>query len=88
MAGADEKGGSVLVQVCLECGREYYFEQEQQPEELACDRCGNTVFRSFHAERTPDEVQQDFSESTDRDLATDDPATDVSLGDLHDLNNL
>jgi DNA-directed RNA polymerase subunit RPC12/RpoP len=88
MADTGERKGSVLVLVCLECGQEYYFEQEQQPEELACERCGNTVFRSFRAERTPDDVQQDFKDSTERDLATDDPATDVSPGDLHDLNNL
>lgn len=88
MAGAGENRGSVLVQVCLECGREYYFEGQAPPEELVCERCGNAVFRSFHAERNQDDVQRDFSESTERDLATDDPATDVSLGDLHDLNNL
>jgi len=88
MAGAGENRGSVLVQVCLECGREYYFEQPAPPDELVCERCGNRVFRSFHAERNQDDVQADFSESTERDLATDDPATDVSLGDLHDLSNL
>ena len=84
----DNERGSVLVQVCLECGREYYFERDQEPDELVCDRCGNSVFRSFTAERVPDDVQQDFADSTERDLATDDPGTDVSLGDLHDLNNL
>ena len=88
MADAEERSGSVMVQVCLECGREYYFEKQQSPEELVCERCGNSVFRSFKAERAADEVQQDFSDSMERDLATDDPATDVSLGDLHDLNNL
>ena len=88
MAGGAENRRSVLVEVCLECGREYYFDQVEPPAELACERCGNTVFRAFDAERVPDEVQQDFSETTERDLATDDPATDVSLGDLHDLNNL
>jgi DNA-directed RNA polymerase subunit RPC12/RpoP len=87
MSGSEERGG-VLVQVCLECGREYYFEQQEPPERLECERCGNSVFRSFFAERTPDEVQQDFAESTERDVATDDPATDVTLGDLQDLNNL
>jgi len=88
MADAGERKGRVLVQVCLECGQEYYFERKQPPGELVCERCGNAVFRSFTAERLPDEVQQDFMDSTERDLATDDPATDVSLGDLHDLNNL
>jgi len=82
----DGERSSVLVQVCLECGREYYFELDQQPEALVCDRCGNTVFRSFTAERTPDDVQRDFTDSTARDLGTEDAGSDVSPDDLRDLN--
>jgi hypothetical protein len=85
---ADDERDALLVQVCLECGREYYFDEQPPPEHLQCERCGNSVFRSFHAERTLDDVQQDFVDTTDRDVATDDPATDVTLGDLQDLNNL
>jgi len=85
---ADDETGAVLVLVCLECGREYHFDQPEPPDNLQCERCGNLVFRSFRAERTPDEVQQDYADSTERDVATDDPATDVTLGDLQDLNNL
>jgi len=88
MARDEESGGDVLVQVCLECGREYYFYEGEAPEQLRCDRCGNSVFRAFFGLRSPDDVLQDFFESTERDVATDDPATDVTLGDLQDLNNL
>ena len=88
MARDEDTGSGVLVQVCLECGNEYYFEQAPPEEGLTCEKCGNGVFRSFLAPRTPDEVQESFAESTERDTATDDPATDVTRGDLHDLNNL
>ena len=88
MARNEDRSGSVLVQVCLECGKEYFFEGESGSEDLTCERCGNGVFRSFHAERNPGEAAQDFAESTERDLTTEDPATDVTRGDLQDLNNL
>jgi DNA-directed RNA polymerase subunit RPC12/RpoP len=85
----DEKSGGdgVLVQVCLECGREYHFLEEEPPADLRCEKCGNIVFRSFFAETEPDEVVEDFRESTERDTGTTDPSTDVSRGDLHDLRN-
>lgn len=78
---------SVLVQVCLGCGQQYFFEEAQPPADLKCERCGNRVFRSFFDVTSNDEVVADFEESTARDLATDAPATDVSRSDLHDLNN-
>ncbi|MGQ0561942.1 MAG: hypothetical protein ACT443_08730 [Gemmatimonadota bacterium] len=77
----------VLTQVCLECGKHYFFDEEEPPAEMKCERCGNRVFRSFFATTTEDEVVDDFSETTDRDVNTDDPATDVTRGDLYDLNN-
>jgi DNA-directed RNA polymerase subunit RPC12/RpoP len=85
---AEEQGQNVLVQVCIECGKEYFFTNEQPPKDQRCDKCGNTVFRSFYADTQPDDVAQDYADATDRDVATDDPATDVTRGDLHDLNNL
>lgn len=78
----------VLLMVCLECGREYQFEGgEEVPEDLTCEKCGNEVFRRFDATESPDEVQSDFRDSTERELATDDPAGDATAGDLQDLNN-
>lgn len=84
---AEENVNDVLVQVCLECGKEYMFEDEPPPDDLTCSKCGNTVFRSFIANRVEDDVDRDFREATERDTATDDPATDVTRGDLQDLGN-
>ena len=77
----------VLVQVCVECGKEYFYDKTEPPADQKCERCGNTVFRSFFDSATRDDVAQDFEDSTARDTATDDPATDVTRGDLYDLNN-
>lgn len=88
MAREEDRTGDVLVQVCLECGKEYYFDQEPPGDDLECGKCGNGVFRSFRAQRTPDEASEDFAETTERDTRTDDPATDIMRGDLQDLNNL
>ena len=84
----DQRAGDVLVQVCLECGKEYIFEEVGPPDDLTCEKCGSTVFRSFYARTREDDVDEDFRESTERDTATDDPATDVTRGDLQDLGNL
>ena len=41
MADRNENEG-VLVQVCIECGRQYMYDtQEPPPENLASDKCGN-----------------------------------------------
>ncbi|HEX7051448.1 MAG TPA: hypothetical protein VF188_14670 [Longimicrobiales bacterium] len=78
----------VLVQVCLECGRECTFDQEPPPAELTCPKCGNTVFRSFFAVKGYDDVEADFRASTERDLASNDTESDVTESDVLDLNNL
>jgi DNA-directed RNA polymerase subunit RPC12/RpoP len=84
---AERKERELLVQICLECGKEYMFEDREPPEDLKCEKCGNGVFRSFYANPVEDEVERDFREATERDTATDDPATDVTRGDLQDLGN-
>jgi hypothetical protein len=86
MAGKDRGTDGVLVQICLECGKEYMFEN-QAPENLTCEKCGNTVFRSFFANTRSDDASDDFRDSTERDVLTTDSAADVTRGDLHDLNN-
>ena len=86
-AAGGELADGVLVQVCLECGKQYFYDDAQPPADQQCERCGNTVFRSFFDVTTADDVTTDFEESTARDTATDDPATDVARGDLYDLNN-
>lgn len=88
MADANSGGDGVLVQVCLKCGKEYMFDEQPPPADLACEKCGGDVFRSFFADTRPDEAAEDFRESTERDTLTTDPATDVTRGDLHDLGSM
>jgi hypothetical protein len=85
--GSSERAEGVLTQVCVNCGKEYFFDRSEPPSDPQCERCGNRVFRSFYSVTSGDEVAEDFEETTGRDVATDDPATDVTAGDLHDLNN-
>ena len=80
----DEEG--VLTLVCFKCGTEYYFGSSAPPEDLVCEKCHNTVFRSFYSHQTEDEVATDFQESTERDLLPDDPEGDALPGDVLDLN--
>ena len=54
---------------------------------LVCEKCGGTVFRSFH-ETVGDEASDDFRDSTERDLDPDDAEGDVMPGDIMDLNRL
>jgi DNA-directed RNA polymerase subunit RPC12/RpoP len=86
-AAESQLSTGVLVQVCVECGKEYFYEDEQPPAHQQCEKCGNTVFRSFFDVTDGDETVADFEETTSRDLTTEDPATDVTRGDLYDLNN-
>lgn len=88
MAERQRDGDDILVQICIECGKEFMFDTQPAPDDLTCDKCGNTVFRSFHAHARPSEADVDFHETTDRDTGTTDSATDVTRGDLDDLDNL
>lgn len=76
----------VLVLVCEKCGKQYTFDDEEPPDDLTCEKCGNEVFRSFTDATAGDEARADFERSTERDLATDDDASDVARGDVTDLN--
>jgi hypothetical protein len=82
-----EPADGLLTQVCVNCGQEYFFESEPPPRDMVCERCGHLVFRSFFEVTAPDDVNEDFEETTHRDTATDDPGTDIVPGDLYDLNN-
>ena len=77
----------VLTLVCEECGKDYFFEDEAPPADLRCEKCGNTVFRSFHS-AVGDEVADDFRDSTARDLDPDDAEGDTLPGDVMDLDNV
>lgn len=85
MAGSERHAKEILVQVCIECGTEYIIEEGEPAREAACEKCGNTVYRSFHAIAGSDDVDTDFRDTTERDTATNDGPTDVTSGDLHDL---
>lgn len=86
-APASSLAEGVLVLVCVECGKEYFFDEARPPADLQCEKCGNSVFRSFFDVTDEDEVVADFKAETERDTATDEPATDVLPGDLYDLNS-
>lgn len=81
------RADGVLIQVCERCGKEYYFDDEQPPSDLTCEKCGNAVFRSFFDVAGHDEVEDDFRRSTERDLAPNDDESDVTRADILDLNN-
>ena len=83
---AGESG--ILVQICVECGREYTFEDEPPPDDLTCDKCGGGVFRSYYEADQPSEASVDFEETTGRDMDPDDPEGDTTSGDLVDLERL
>ena len=82
-----EPRGEVLTLVCETCGKDYFFEEMQPEPGMACEKCGGTVFRSFHAS-IGDEAADDFRDSTERDLDPDDAEGDVMPGDVMDLNNI
>jgi len=82
-----EPAQGVLTQVCVQCGHEYFYDRVQPPSVQVCERCGNRVFRSFFSVTDGDEVDADHREMTERDVTTEDPGTDVTPGDLADLNN-
>jgi hypothetical protein len=84
---AGQSSGEVLTLVCETCGKDYFFEDEQPPRGIKCEKCGGTVFRSFH-DRAGDDAADDFRDSTERDLDPDDPEGDVLPGDVMDLNNV
>jgi len=84
---AQTSGHRVFVAVCEACGHEYYFDDDM-PDDLACERCGNAVFRTFEADTSGDEAGEEFREETERDLAPDDPEGDAADGDLRDMNNI
>jgi hypothetical protein len=80
--GAENDG--VLTVVCLTCGTEYYYSEAGPPAGISCAKCGNTVFRSFFT-AVGDEVADDFKDSTDRALHTDDAEGETMPGDVLDL---
>lgn len=93
-AGAETPGRvgrlseGVLVEVCVECGREYTFDEEEPPDDLTCEKCGNSVFRAFFSPTSPDDVESDYEATTGRDVAPDDSPSEVTPSDIRDLDHL
>ena len=81
-----EPAEGVLTLVCFKCGTEYYFGEDDPPEEMQCEKCGNSVFRSFFSAVDEDEAAEDFRATTDRDLDPDDAEGETLPGDVLDLN--
>jgi hypothetical protein len=90
-AGEAEPGSgrtvAVLTLICETCGKDYFFEDEPPPGNMKCEKCGGTVFRSFHSS-VGDEAADDFRDSTERDLHPDDAEGDTLPGDVMDLNRI
>lgn len=84
---ATDPRAEVLTLVCETCGKDYFFEDIPPEPGMTCEKCGGTVFRSFHAS-VGDEAADDFRDSTERDLDPDDAEGDVMPGDVMDLNNI
>lgn len=81
-----EPAEGVLTLVCLTCGQEYFFSEQDPPQGMSCEKCGSHVFRDFFTPLENDEAAQDFEDSTARDLDPDDPEVDTMPGDIIDLN--
>ena len=80
--------GSILIQICVECGREYTYDDEPPPDDMKCEKCGGSVFRTYYDTENPSEAEVDFEETTGRDMHPDDPEGDTTTGDLVDLERL
>jgi hypothetical protein len=83
----DAEGARVLTLVCFKCGTEYFFADDPPPAEMSCEKCGNSVFRSFYSGASS-EALQDFEDTTARDLDPDDAEGDAFPGDVLDLDRL
>lgn len=88
MAESAHPPGDVNVLICLECGKEYMFEDEAPPDDLRCDKCGNAVFRPYQVATREDEVEQEFRDATERDTTPEEGPGDITPGDVRDLNRL
>ena len=88
MADGERHAREVVLQVCIECGNEYIIEEGEPAREDPCEKCGNVVYRTFRAVAGSDDVDEDFRDTTERDTATDAGPSDVTSGDLRDLERL
>ena len=78
----------VRVLICLECGKEYLFEEGPPPADLACEKCGNAVFRDYQVATRENEAEVEFRAATERDTSPEEGPGDVTRGDVRDLRRL
>jgi DNA-directed RNA polymerase subunit RPC12/RpoP len=88
MPDPERTSGEVSVLICLECGKEYMFEEEPPPEDLRCEKCGNSVFRPYVVAARSDDAEDDFRAATERDTSPEEGPGDVKPGDVRDINRL
>lgn len=83
---ADQGGPRGFVTlVCIACGSEKYYDNSV-PQSTTCDKCGNTVFRTFDTPTEPDDATIATLEEQARSIAYGDLSPDTMPGDLRDLD--
>ena len=81
-----EDSAEILTLVCFKCGTEYYFSDGSQPQEMTCEKCGNTVFREFDTPAADDEAAASAAEEQARSMAYGDASPDTAPGEVMDLD--
>ena len=78
----------VWVLVCLECGREIFFEDGAPGDDVRCDKCGNAVFRDYRVSPRGSEAGDAFRAETERDMTPEEGPGEVTPGDVRDVGRL
>jgi hypothetical protein len=84
MASTNNGPGGIVSLVCIACGNEKHFDQ-QVPNALACDKCGQTVWRQFATPTEPDEATIDQLDVQARSMAYGDPSPGTTVEEVKDL---
>jgi ribosomal protein S27E len=83
---ADEQNSEGLVTlVCITCGNEKFFETAV-PNQVTCDKCGGTVFRTFETPTKPDDATIAALDEQARSISYGDGSPDTLPGDVRDLD--
>jgi DNA-directed RNA polymerase subunit RPC12/RpoP len=84
MAGESGPLGVVTL-VCLTCGNELFFDKTV-PDDVTCERCGGSVFRTFATPTERDDASIAQLEDQARSISYGDSSPDTSEGDVRDLD--
>lgn len=85
MASNDRGPRGLVTMVCVACGNEKHFDQ-QVPDALTCDKCGQTVWRQFATPTVPDEATIDQLEMQARPMEYGDPSPGTTREELGELD--